>query len=584
MYWKNISIFKKLIIAFSIVIIAGVFGLGNDYREVLRLRDITSRVLLAGESRKAVLDAEIAHLVWVNKVANYLIESGKNPLNVALNDRLCTFGKLLYGEQRLKIEEVIPETAPVFLSVEEPHRALHQSVIGITQAMEEGKTEDAINIFESVTMKQLAIIQSMLKQLTNIFDEEIILLQENLMKNISTVLNIILICACSMLIGGLILSIVLGRSIVSPIWKLVGYAKEVSKGNLQESISLNQKDEVGQLSEALGVMIQKIKQTLELSNTKAEEALRKEEEANVARGKAEEAIEEVKNKQKELHNVTVQLKKVVGVLTSASQEISIQAESSEKGATAQAKRISETATAMSEMSSTVLEVAQSASEASELSSEARSRAEEGSNIMSNTVQSIHSVQQHSIMLKEEMQALTQHAQNIDQIMSVISDIADQTNLLALNAAIEAARAGEAGRGFAVVADEVRKLAEKTISSTADVGKVISAIQHSVEKNMGQVDKTVDSIKETTELSAKTGEILNSIRLMVESTASQVLSIATASEEQSSASEEITHSIEEVNRVAIETAASMAVLNTAIADLTNQSHSLQTLIKQLEHTS
>lgn len=580
MRWKDISIFKKLLIGFSIVILAGVTGLANDYIEVTRIREITTHVLLASNYRKAILNAEVAHLTWVNKVANYLIEEGRSALNVELNDHLCTFGKLLYGEQRKEIEKSIPETKPLFLFIEGPHKRLHQSVIGITSAMEEGNINEASQIFQNVTLKELGLIQSTFNKLVVVFDNKSKILEDSLIDTIHLALVVILLCAGAMLLGGLILSLLLGRSIVRPIWQLVDYAQEVSEGNLKDP-TLKQKDEVGQLAGTLGVMVKKLKNTIEEANTKAEEASRKEEEANMARMNTESAIKELKKKQQELQDVIVQLKGFVDVLSSASKEIFLQVETSEKGATLQAKRISETATAMSEMSTSVLEVARNASAASELSAEARTRAEEGSGIMNNAVESIYAVQKHSLMLKEDMQILTQHAQNIDQIMSVISDIADQTNLLALNAAIEAARAGEAGRGFAVVADEVRKLAEKTITSTADVGKAIGAIQQSVEKNMGQVDKTVQSIESTTDLSTKAGELLRNIQEMVEATASQVLSIATASEEQSAASEEISSSIEEVNKVAKETASAMVSLNRAMIDLASQSRALQELIKKLE---
>jgi methyl-accepting chemotaxis protein len=176
-----------------------------------------------------------------------------------------------------------------------------------------------------------------------------------------------------------------------------------------------------------------------------------------------------------------------------------------------------------------------------------------------------------------MGTLAVQAQGIGQILNVISDIADQTNLLALNAAIEAARAGDAGRGFAVVADEVRKLAEKTMSATKEVGQAIEGIQDGTRKNMGNVDRTSQTIEEATTLVRQSGEALDVIVAMVDHASDQVRSIATASEEQSSASEEINRSIDQVAAISTDTAQAMDQAAQAVAELAHQTQVLQNLI-------
>ena len=167
-------------------------------------------------------------------------------------------------------------------------------------------------------------------------------------------------------------------------------------------------------------------------------------------------------------------------------------------------------------------------------------------------------------------------------MGVISDIADQTNLLALNAAIEAARAGEAGRGFAVVADEVRKLAEKTMVSTTDVGNAIKAIQESATQSMSQVDSAVQNIEIATTLASQSGLALDEIVHMVDATADQVRAIATASEQQSASTEEINQSISEINHIATETARAMDEASQAVSDLAKQAQSLASLIHEMKN--
>ena len=166
-------------------------------------------------------------------------------------------------------------------------------------------------------------------------------------------------------------------------------------------------------------------------------------------------------------------------------------------------------------------------------------------------------------------------------MNVINEVADQTNLLALNAAIEAARAGEAGRGFAVVADEVRKLAEKTMASTNDVGNAITAIQESTAKSMTGVDNAVERIGEANELASRSGAALEEIVATVVATGDQVNAIATASEEQSAASEEINQSIVQVNDMSRQTAEAMAEAARAVSDLAAQAHGLTELIEAMK---
>jgi methyl-accepting chemotaxis protein len=153
------------------------------------------------------------------------------------------------------------------------------------------------------------------------------------------------------------------------------------------------------------------------------------------------------------------------------------------------------------------------------------------------------MQQISFGLKQEMEKLKGHASGISSVMGVISDIADQTNLLALNAAIEAARAGDAGRGFAVVAGEVRKLAEKTVRATQDVGRTVEQIQQSTTSNTEAVDKTVSTIEDTVSIASVCGSALQDIVRFSAQTSEQIQHIAASAEEQSDTSQRIVRSVE-----------------------------------------
>ncbi|MCM0753915.1 methyl-accepting chemotaxis protein [Desulfovibrio aminophilus] len=267
-------------------------------------------------------------------------------------------------------------------------------------------------------------------------------------------------------------------------------------------------------------------------------------------------------------------------VASASEELSAQIEQSSRGSEEQRSRTGEAAAAMEEMNATVMEVAQSASHAAGLADTARGKAQEGERLVGEVVTTITRVNEQAETLKADMTELGRQAEGIGRIMNVITDIADQTNLLALNAAIEAARAGEAGRGFAVVADEVRKLAEKTMTATKEVGDYIQAVQESARKNIQGTEATTQAILAGTETAEKSGAALREIVDMVEKTADQVRSIATASEQQSAASEQISRSTEEINRIASETAEAMTQSAQAVSDLARLAQNLKTTIDDM----
>ena len=332
---------------------------------------------------------------------------------------------------------------------------------------------------------------------------------------------------------------------------------------------------------AIVEMVNTLKSHIESARRESENAREQSAKAQEAMQQAEAASKEAQGKTQAMLVAADKLEQVGTVVSSASSELSAQIEQSDRGAAESAQRLSEAATAMNEMNATVQEVARNAGSASAASAETKEKAEAGAHVVEKAVRSIEEVHQQSLQLKDDMTQLNEHAQDITRIMGVISDIADQTNLLALNAAIEAARAGEAGRGFAVVADEVRKLAEKTMTSTQDVGNAIKAIQESTAKSMTGVDNAVERIGEATELANQSGRALQEIVATVEATGDQVNAIATASEEQSAASEEINQSIVQVNDMSRQTAEAMAEAARAVSDLAAQAHSLTELIEAMK---
>ena len=288
----------------------------------------------------------------------------------------------------------------------------------------------------------------------------------------------------------------------------------------------------------------------------------------------------IKDTQRIIMNVAAQASEISNRVAAASEELSAQVEQVSRGAEVQRTRVESTASAMTEMNSTVLEVARSAGQASEQTELTRRKADDGSGLVNRVVGAIDAVNNVAASLQVNMQELGKQAESIGNVMNVISDIADQTNLLALNAAIEAARAGEAGRGFAVVADEVRKLAEKTMQATGEVGGSISAIQSSSRVNIDAVAEASRAVAEATELANSSGEALTEIVSLASDSSSVVASIATAAEQQSATSEEINMAVNEINQIVTETAEGMIQASAAVQELSQMAQELNRVMAEL----
>ncbi len=392
--------------------------------------------------------------------------------------------------------------------------------------------------------------------------------------------KILTLTAISILLGAVI-TLMVTRSMTRPLAKMVAYTGKVAAGDFSAKLDVVQKDEVGQLAASFSEMAANLERTIGEVEEKSRLAQDKARQAEEALHEAEEAKEQAERARQEgMMQAVGRLQGVVEQITTAATELSAQIDESSKGAEVQQRRASETATAMEEMHASMIEVATNAGQASENAEDAQKNAKKGGEIVQEVVNAISKLNDEAQVLETGLNDLGKQAESIGAIMNVINDIADQTNLLALNAAIEAARAGEAGRGFAVVADEVRKLAEKTMNATKEVGQAIRAIQDGTSVNIKSMEVTVRTVANSTTLARNAGEALRSIHDIVQSTTDQVRIIAAASQQQSSASDEITRSTDEVNRIAQLTAQAMEESSEATANLSRLSEELKGIIQEL----
>ena len=444
-------------------------------------------------------------------------------------------------------------------------------------------------------------------------------LQEEITKEYSMVRAELLIAVLLGLVLAVTIAFSMARSIGKPVRKLAEVARQAAEGDLTVIVETNTRDEVGNLAKAFNEMINQVRASFKEIETKGTEA-------EAAAQRAEEIAQAAEQQQQYLAasvdcmliemnkfaegDLTIQLEaerddaigrlfsgfsravsnirelfaqvqRAVEMTSSSSVEISNASEQLAAGSQKQSAQAAEVAAAVEEMSSTIIENARNATTTAEASVQSGTIARSGGEIVEQTVNKIREIAEVVGQSAETVERLGQSSEQIGEIIAVIDEIADQTNLLALNAAIEAARAGEQGRGFAVVADEVRKLAERTTGATKKIAQMIKTIQTETGEAVTAMRHGRKEVATGIELADQAGVSLTQVVSKTESVVDMINQIAAASEEQSSTSEQISRSVEAISTVSNQSAQGVSDIAQAADNLNQLTENLRGLVSRFK---
>jgi len=558
-WFKNMKIGTKLILSFTIVSLfiftAGIFGIINVkkvglagdkilYEQVpiadcsmeamialISARDLAGEYLLENDVNK-LDDIEAEFNEIVTDFDKYLdaIVKGSNTDNLKV---IATTNKLIIDKinRAQELHGKMEENAREMMM----HHAMALREQNVTLSDNEKEAREHMEVLDEASVQADLTLDEIETLAADSMDAAMVVADK---AQSSATLTLILVSVVGFL-AGLGLGTIISRSIKSAISKMVEGINKLAQKDLTFKVDIDAKDEIGLMAAELNQAVSQLHETLTIVSTNTEQ------------------------------------------LASAATEVSSSSEELSAGSKEQTNQTAQVSTAIEEMTATIVETSKNTTEAAERSKGAAAKSQEGSRLADDTSRGMEEIVQASSQTLQNIKNLAEKATAIGEIIKVIDDIADQTNLLALNAAIEAARAGEQGRGFAVVADEVRKLAERTTKATKEVADTIKGIQTDVSIANNQMEESGATVNKGKQLVVQTTASLNEIFTAIEGVQEMMRQIATASEQQSAAAEQISKSVENVDRISKESSTGAEQAATAAEQLNRQTEELRKLVGEFK---
>jgi len=491
------------------------------------------RILRYGEEMASQAEA-VSHykeaIEKFNKYSHVVIAAIKKGEKIALNAKNTAHSE--------KDKKEFEHVESVLKKIDVEHKSYEKHVKEIITEIGKGNVHHALEIAKETEKEEEKIdhqLESLLVELEK-FTEEAILQAEH---DEESALRLLIIIAIISMVVGTGLAVLIIRDLIGRIKSAVKIAEVISSGDLTQEVESTGTDEMGALLTALS------------------------------------------NMRNNLYTMIVEMQDSSTQLAAASTELAAVSEETNQNLHSQQSEVEQAATAINEMTATIQEVAKNAASTSDSADSANKATMEGQDIVEQTVSSISQLASDIENASDVIHQLEEHSEKIGSVLDVIKNIAEQTNLLALNAAIEAARAGEQGRGFAVVADEVRTLASRTQESTQEIESMIDKLQSGARDAVQVMESSREQASASVEQSNAAGHALQTITKAVALISDMNTQIATAAEEQFSVSEEINRNIISVSDLGSQTAAGANETTASSEELARLAVGLQSLISQFK---
>lgn len=447
--------------------------------------------------------------------------------NKQISDAQLVYEKLISSpEERAAYAEFVQGLAE--------SRQIEDRVISLSRA---GNIDEMARLLNAESAVNSDKVNAVLAKLAELNTSQLTATNDAAAEEYSSAFNLVVILLIVATILTMLFAWLLTRSITQPIAAALEAAETIADGNLTRPIKVEGTDEAGRLLVAMQKMQEKLRDTLMRISGSATQ------------------------------------------LASAAEELNTVTDESARGLSQQNNEIEQAATAVNEMTSAVEEVARNAVSTSEASRNATSSAGEGRDLVQETVNAIERMTGDVQSTADLIGNLADQSRDIGKVLDVIRGLADQTNLLALNAAIEAARAGEAGRGFAVVADEVRALAHRTQQSTSDIERMIGSIQGGTEQAVSSMRNSTERAESTLSIAKGAGLALDTINNAVVEINERNLVIASAAEEQAAVAREVDRNLVNIRDLSVQSAEGAKQTTAASGELTRLAVDLNSMVSR-----